>query len=312
MAAVNRYRLYGQVLESQIPFPELSSVATQSRPGGRLRFQLGDFPSPPPGEFHPLNGLRYWFSPDHQTALVSSPLGGRFRVHIPDRRIEWKPPDGKSSSDLARVLLRGKVLGILLSHVPSSMLLHANVVVRRDRGIGLCGPIGQGKSTLTGFLLSKGFSLLSDDTAVIHRRAGSFHVQPGTPEIRLWPSALRVLGGGTGKGAPLHQETKKRRFILQTDSPWRFARRPARLRTLYSLRRIKGQNLRVETLKGKEALLEVLRNIYIPLIPNPKISAGHFEMAEKLVRNVPVKRLLYPSGRRHLPRIRKVLLEDLG
>ena len=241
--------------------------------------------------------------------MVDSPQGGQFRVQIDERRIEWNPSE-KSSPELARVLLRGKVLGVLLSH-SSSILLHANVVAWKNQGVCLCGPIGQGKSTLTASLLGGGFSLLSDDTAVIQEHGDSFIVQPGTPEIRLWPAALRALGGRNDSGEPLYRETRKRRLILHSDSPWQFSRRSVPLRGLYFLHRSRKGKLRAEELRGKEALLEVLRNIYIPVIPNPEVSARQFETAERLIHGIPIKRLHFPSGLCHLPRLRKAILEDL-
>lgn len=70
--------------------------------------------------------------------------------------------------------------------VESCTLVHAAVVGRSERAVLLPGVTGSGKTTLTLFLLARGFTYLSDDCAVL-----------GPEPDLVWPTpgALHVKGG---------------------------------------------------------------------------------------------------------------------
>ena len=170
------YRLFGMTLKSEFSFPELASVATRKMvPGKTISIGPRDFPLPHFSKdgWRSFYGLDYWFSPQQPFAVIRSLSAGSYRIHFREKRIDWMPDQG-TSTELARHVLAGRVMGLLLCHQLPSFLLHAGVVVREGQGICFCGVISQGKSTLTACFLNGGFSLLSDDIAVIQRKKGRF------------------------------------------------------------------------------------------------------------------------------------------
>lgn len=239
-------------------------------------------------------------------------MAGDFRIRFPEKEIRWIPAR-RNFPGLAPAVLRSKVLGLLLPHLGASLLLHGNVVAHRGKTFAFCGPVGQGKSTLTAFLLNRGFSLLSDDIACIVRKGKELFCESGTPEIRLWPrSAARLMRGGL-LGEPLWPHTKKKRFYLTPNTEWDFKREPASLRAVFLLsRKREGNSVRVEVLPAREALAGLLASAYCPVLKDPAVLRLQLEEAAKLIRTVPVKRLVYPSGFPYLSRVEQALLPHLG
>lgn len=308
---VYRYQIYGCTLESEIPFPELEPVRKNGHNGqDKISLRLKNFDLPSSFEKESFHGLTYWFGPDQRTIVVDSPLLGQFRLCPQERVIDWKRSH-PGSIDFTRAILKGSVLGFFLSHCFSLLILHGSVLAWDGKGIVLCGASQEGKSTLTAALLNEGFSLLSDDVVVIKKRRNAFVVQPGAPEIRLWPQSMGALKPLI-QPETFYSQTSKKSLVLNGEGPWQFIRKPVPLRALYFLsRQRKGRNdIRVETLKGQKAVAELLRNLYIVNLLETKVLKRQFELAVKLAQHVALKRIVYPSGFQHLPRVKEVILND--
>ncbi|MDY7031904.1 MAG: hypothetical protein SVY10_08335 [Thermodesulfobacteriota bacterium] len=80
-------------------------------------------------------------------------------------------------------ILFGSVMGCLL-RLKNIFSLHGSTVAKDDEAITIIGNSGSGKSTLTAYLLSKGFSLVSDDLTVFASKR-SPSVFTGFPCIRM-------------------------------------------------------------------------------------------------------------------------------
>jgi len=308
------YRLFGATLLSDLPFPELIPAQTEKfnrekciliRSRNTKIAHLKD-------SFTRLRGFTYWFDPPYRYATIHTPLAGNFLVDLYNRSIHWNSSQ-KSSLPYVRFVLKGEVLNFLLPYLEPSFLLHSNMLVHEGEGIGFSGSTGQGKSTLTAFLLSNGFSILGDETALIHRRGKRFFVESGAPEIRLWPQAAqRLTLLGRVRGEPVFPGAKKLRFCLNSHTPWHHVEKRVPLRALYFISRRKGGNVKIENLKGRGALSTLVEQGCNPAVKDPRIFRQQFEMAVDLVQKVPIRRLVYPSGFSHLPKVRRTILKDLS
>jgi hypothetical protein len=100
-------------------------------------------------------------------------------------------------------ILRGSVLGALL-HQRGELPLHATTVVTRDasQAVALAGSSGAGKSTIAFELISRGWTLLSDDLTRVSLLEGRPVVQPGRSELRLRSDACSLFGVDTSVLAP--------------------------------------------------------------------------------------------------------------
>ena len=312
-----RYRLYGTTVENELSFPELDTAFRQrSNSEKTITIEKRVFPfEKPKGRPDSFHNLNYWHSPDGSSVVIESSLAGNIRVNFSKRLIQWSPSGRKDNSpDLGQVILRGRAVGLLLPHLKPSFLLHASVVVRNNEAIAFCGLVFGGKSTLTAYFLNKGFSLLSDDIAVIQRNNSGFFVQPGVPEFRLWSNAARRLNLSKMEGKPLIAGLKKLRFPLTSETPWRFFSKPTPLKALYVLSRKKGGfgQVLIEKPRDSQNLIALLQSAYNPVLRDEKIMRQNFEMASWLTQEVPVKRLVYPSGFSHLSKVYRAVIRDLA
>ena len=297
-------------MASEILFPELKFVQNDMTAADitirKKNFTL-NVPEKGGDSFH---GLTYWFDLVKRFALIRTLRGSDFRVNFSQSSICWRAFK-KSSPEFARFILRGRAISLILPYLEPSLLLHSSVVVANGKGVGLCGDVGAGKTTLTAYFLNKGFSLLSDDLALIHKKNGGFVLEPGSPEIRLWPEGARYLNLTGLKGKPLFPEVKKLRFDLTPTTRWRFVERRVPLRRLYFLSRNKSKKIDIKNLQNQEALVEILRSAYNPFLKDPEILTQQFEMTMQLMEKIPIKRLSFPSGYAYLPKIHNAVLQDL-
>ncbi len=316
MPPVHAYRLFGVTFESEFEFPEFESVSLKGSPGrDRVSFHGKEFDSPDRTQRWLLSeGLLYWPSSNHRYAFVRNLLCGDFRVDFVRKRIDWKAPP-KAYPDFSRMLAASRILGLLLPRFKPSLLLHAGIPVVRGRAVCFIGPSGQGKSTLTAAFLQAGFPVLSDEMAVIQKgEAGSLSVPPGLPDIRLWPKAFHGVRLPFLQGRPIMSHLAKRRFSLAGNGNGSrlLVKKPVPLGAVYVLSRRKGGRTEMQPLEGTEALLALFRNAYNRIVEAPEILRRQFEVANEVVRTVPVKRLSYPSDFSQLPRVREAILRDLS
>lgn len=310
----HNYSIYGVTLETEERFPELALLATKkSGPANKIfvgrqsKLSL----SKNKKRWNSFYGLDYWLDSRRRLAVIQSPTVGVFRINFEKRRIDWAAAR-KISHQFIHAILRARILGFAVSHATPSLLLHASVVVRGGQGVAIGGVIAEGKSTLTAACLSKGFSLLSDDIAVIRKKQNRFILYPGAPEFRLWPKTARQFQKVGMHGVRLSPEVKKQKFLLGPKTAWRFTKKPVPLRVVYILSRKKGDGkIQIENLSGQEALTEILKCFYNPIMEQPGVLRHHFEMAVQVARHVPIKRLVYPSGFDKLDAVRNAIVRDL-
>ncbi len=306
------YPLYGIALASEFPFRNLGS---QSRRSGesckRVFFLSRNCRSPHYSRPVPLlDNIYYQRGLNPRFIYFSFPIAGGFHVDLLKKLIHWRPSSSISSRDLAQHFVAGPLLGFALPHFGPTLTLHGCVLATKRGAIALLAPQGGGKSTLASHFLQQGTPLLSDDLVVIQKRRNSWVVQPGPPEIRLWPDTAQVFVKRGIKSRIIYRGTKKKRISLSPKGPLRFAgEKPLPLKALFCLSRRADGEVQIQHLQGKRAFLEILRARYNHKIPErPKVLKNQFRLAGELIKKVPLNRLVYPSGLRHLPRVADTVL----
>jgi hypothetical protein len=196
---MNRYNVFGGVLTSSIPFPELEPAAPAAAPiawewsllvrsnlaaaGGVLLGAEELAAGIHARLFRTAVGLRLEFDDT-----------GTFEVADQGTAITWAPRDGHDP-ELARVDLAGRVLAAAV-HERGSICLHGSAVSLGDTAVAFLAPKGAGKSTLAATFLTTGnAALLTDDTLPVDPSSGM--ARPGVQSVRLVADAaerVTVLG----------------------------------------------------------------------------------------------------------------------
>ena len=207
-------------------------------------------------------------------------------------------------------LLLGSVAAFVLER-DGRPALHASAVEVEDRAVLFLAGNGGGKSALAAEFLRAGHALLADDVSALSG-AGPPVCRAAYPAMRMDADEADHFLGGHDSLSLVHPRATKRWVPLDG----RFGRfRDAELPVarLFLPRREDGGEVRVEDVSPTDAVLELARHsFHHRLIEALGWQAQRLPALARIVRGVPARRLVYPSGFEHLPRVRDAVLEDLA
>ncbi len=230
--------------------------------------------------------------------------------YLQPRRIFGCPAGGADSS-LLELRLLGPVMALWLE-TRGIVALHASAVAVGEQVCAFLAGRRGGKSSLAAALVEGGLSLLTDDLLAVEARGRGFVGRPAYPEMRMWPETARFFVGGIERLPVLHPSVDKRRVVVDRGGFGRFQSTAAELGCIYLTERRAGDP-RIEPLAPGEALIELVGHSYVPnLVEGMGLARQRLDFFSRLLRRIPVRRLLYPEGFEHLSRVRDAVLADLG
>lgn len=312
------HRLFGITLASDFPFA--THLGVGSGPAD-LAFNVCPAPPAPAGWEHspPIysspwrteNGesaSRLYRAPDFEILQEPGLLDfylwpGRIACHLLDPRYHF--------------LIELRLLGPVLTHWLESRgipALHASAAAVNGRTAAFLSTQGGGKTGLAAALMRAGSELLTDDLLPIEEKNGRFVGHAGYPQMRMWPDeAVHFLGGC--EGLPLvHPEVSKRRVPVGPDGFGAFCDDPLPLSCLYlPERQLDGDaGIEIREVSPRDALIELVRHSFSPyLVEAAGLQPARFDLFARLVREVPVRRLSYPTGFDRLPAVADAVLRDM-
>jgi hypothetical protein len=289
---------YGIVFRSDRTIPGLPRAPADAN-GDEVRVHLGRMPAWLPAEAAaavPWGPAALNLEPGGALRVDSLRGGAWLRLAYADGtcflldhagRELWAAWEG-SDEDAASYLV-GPVLGLLL-RLRGVLALHASVVAAHGRAAALAGPAGAGKSTAAAAFARAGLPVLADDVAALEEHAGGFHVLPAFPQLRLWPESAEALYGHADALPRLAPGWEKRALDL-SGGPFHAA--PLPLAAVYLLApREAGCVPRVETVAPAAALVELVAHTFAGTLLDAPRRRREFEALSRLVRAVPVRRLV--------------------
>jgi hypothetical protein len=193
-------------------------------------------------------------------------------------------------------------------------MLHASCVRLGERCAAFPAHHGAGKSGIAAALLQQGAALLCDDLVPIEARGAELLVHPSFPHMRMWPDeAARFLGRFEHLPA-VHPDQSKRWVPIGPGGFGTFHGEATPLACLYLLDRQPESDAPIEIreVSPRDALIELFRHSFTPLLVEAAgLQPARFDLLSRLVLQVPVKRLLYPSGFNRLPQVAEAVRRDL-
>jgi hypothetical protein len=219
-------------------------------------------------------------------------------------------PEPLTLDDTATYLL-GPILGFVL-RLRGFVCLHASGVALGGLAVALVGQAGAGKSTVAAAFARSGARVLSDDVVPLDDRGGTLLVQPGNPRLRLWSTSAQILFGSPDALPRLTPNWDKLYLDLGGDD-FAFQKTPLPLGAVYVLGPRSGDTQApfVEQLSPQQAMMELVGNTYVNYLLDGSMRAREFAVLGRLLRSVPVARVVPHEDPASLSTMCQVILEDL-
>ena len=264
------YHVYGLIVSSEIPIPELFPAATDAIPD--VFIQLGTAPNDLDSPL--VRGVQY----QSNAGCFQLNLDGIARYQVVDgNRIILSPAEDHDPLDLRFFLLSSPV-GALL-HQRGTLVLHASAVTKEGISIILAGASGSGKSSLAAAFWQRGYRLLCDEIAAIHEDPiGEFWVQPEFPFVQLWSRAAGELAIDLGKSRPVRKNLQKYACSMAQT----FTQEAARADRIFFLSRGGVSHHEMRELKGPEKFRAMLHSTYMARLITGDTARSHFEAGNRL------------------------------
>jgi hypothetical protein len=318
------YRVYGIGIESATSIPGLEPIPPSSTSPVNLKFESGTKPEwvsralqldgrvvvHRPGEAG--TGDPTLVVTEHGNAEfyeLAYADGTLFVVSRGANRVWGSVPPPQTDEDLATYFL-GPVMGYVLRqrHVTC---LHASAVELQGHGVLFSGDAGYGKSTTAGALALRGIPVLAEDIVPLELAEEQIWVTPGYPRVCLWPEAVEKLVG-QADGLPKLTPGWEKRFLPLDGVRGKFVAEKRPLGAIYVLgeRRREADAPRIEEMTPREALLALVQKTYMNYVLDRARRAKEFDEVWKIVRKVPVRRIIAHEDADKIGALCKLIVAD--
>jgi hypothetical protein len=217
---------------------------------------------------------------------------------------------------LLEIRLLGTVLAFWLER-RGMLALHTAATVVNSRAVAFLSSNSGGKSSLVASLVQAGFPLLTDDILPVENKNGVFVGRPGYPQMRMWPEQAQHFLGYYETLEIVHPAYSKRRVPVGAGGFGSFCSEAQPLACLYIPERrdpaAHGTAVTITAVPPAQAVIDLVRYSFAPrLVQAAGLQPQRLDFFAELVRQIPIRRLIYPTGYEHLPRVRDAILEDLA
>lgn len=166
--------------------------------------------------------------------------------------------------------------------------------------------------------MQAGYPLLTDDILPVVRQEETFLGRPGYPNMRMWPEQSDYFLGLNQNLGIIHPKLSKRYVPVGAGGFGTFSNRPQPLACFYlpqQRRNDPGKSepqIEITPIPPSAAVMELVRHSFTcHILEALGWQSQRLDFFAQLVQHVPVRRITYPSGFHHLPRVREAILEDL-
>ena len=212
---------------------------------------------------------------------------------------------------LVEIQLLGLVLALWLER-RGTPALHASAVVVEGGAVAFLGAKRSGKTSAATAMVAAGHPLLADDLLALVGSTAGIKAQPGYPMLRLWPDQAQHFLGELDALPLVHPAFDKRRVDVGARIG-AFHPDPAPLRAIYLPTRVPDGEVTFEPLKASEAVIVLAATAFLrDAVHGLGLAAGRLAALAEVARQVPVRRVRYPSGLDRLGELVAAVESDLA
>jgi hypothetical protein len=210
--------------------------------------------------------------------------------------------DADADRNLLRVCLLGPALAALL-HQRGLLVLHGSAINVNGTAVAFLGDKGWGKSTLAAYMQARGHTFLTDDVVALRTDlSDAVQIEPGFPQVKLWPDTAAFLGMDPEEMVCLQPELDKRGHRLD----YSLHKSPLRLGCVYVLDI--GDKDEIERIRAQMAVMELVRHSYLArFLKVTDTSSSHLTQCGKVVSSVPAYYLRRSPSLLRLPETAKLV-----
>jgi hypothetical protein len=293
-----QYQAYGLGFHSEIALPELVASDIQADVIVKL--------SPKDTKLiysKPDQSITYPKVSPLETIFVVKNLGA---FQVKEGKEIWITPAPNADLRVIQLCVSGSVMAILL-YQRGYQALHAGAVNIAGQAVAFVGESGQGKSSMTVTLLSRGHQLVADDIVPIDFKNGRINTIPGYPQTKIGLELAEMLGFSTNSLIFLHPQLGKYAYRQEQN----FSPSPLPLHSIYVLN--EGNTIQIERLSAQTAIVELIRHSYGSCALQAAVSPGfHLLQSTEIYKRVPIYRLQRPRSLPLLPEIAQLIEQNVN
>ena len=281
------YNICGLTVQSDLYFPELETIEKQPD----IVIHLGNLDTFSSSSDNTINS----FVAENKIAKVFLNQGIEIVI--------------EPAENIEECVLRNFILGPVLASLLRQrrlLVFHGSAVEINNSAVAFLGKSGWGKSTLASAFHKQGYNLITDDVMAVQMKMDCPMVLPSFPKTKLWKDAATAMEYNVEKLPRVHSNSEKYIHSLAN----RFAETPLLVKRIYIL--AEGHEHNIEPINGRGALVELIRHSHgVDLLEIPELTTFNFNQCLKLIKHVPICRLIRPRSLSQLTESIKLVEEDL-
>jgi hypothetical protein len=212
---------------------------------------------------------------------------------------------------MVEIILLGEIFSLWLE-LRGTPMIHASATVVDNHAIAFLSTNKGGKSGLAAAFVQQGHEILTDDILPLENRDNMIIGLPGYPAMRMWPDQAGHFLGEYNHLEFVHPDLSKRRIPVGPGGFGSFCNERKPLKAIYLPRRLgPDSGITIEPLSQKNAFFALIQYSFTAgLVELLGLQPQRMEFFSRVAKQVPVRRLNYPDGFHHLPRVVEAVLED--
>ncbi len=290
------YKLYGQVIKSDLEFKQLIPAEECDTD---ITFRKGDIPEEIIGTVNQFDvGDDYSWLSNNTCYLVIR--NGKELIY------QLKPG---ASEDYMRAFILGYGIA-MLHHQRGSLAVHCSALSYNGSAVLISGRSGSGKSTLTSALLEEGLSLMADDMAVVNPNNEKAIAYPAFPFQKLCRDA--ALANGKDLSKLIYIDENKDKFLVPFRGEFDTAGKPV-LAMFILMGEVDTDQVILEEVRGVAKIPTLGNNLFLnKMLKDNKFKGKCGQNSVTAAGKFPIFLVGRPAGNCPVEAVKEVVMEKIS